>query len=247
MKISNKGVQLLKEFEGLRLEAYQDAGGVWTIGYGNTFYENNEAVKKGDTITQERATDLYRGILTRFEELVENKGMVLNQNQFDAFVSFTYNLGGNPLIELSNEHIAGTMTREKWVAYCNVRVNGKLKPLQGLINRRNKEYDLYSTIDVNTPQTPVLAQPQPIKEIPVSYKVEEVKTPSNYDDRTTGFFEIMTKNHKFIMNVSSTKVFMLILAGVIGAAFMKGVLKEENFMYIALSVIAFYTGNKVSK
>src|SRR5690606_28978173 len=67
---------------------------VWTIGYGNTFYEDGTKVKQGDKITKERAMELFRSIVKRFEDAV-NKTITreLNANQFDSLVSLSYNIG----------------------------------------------------------------------------------------------------------------------------------------------------------
>jgi len=94
MKLSNKGYEFLGKEEGLRLTAYQDSVRVWTIGYGNTFYEDGTKVKQGDKITKERAMELFRSIVKRFEDAV-NKTITreLNANQFDSLVSLSYNIG----------------------------------------------------------------------------------------------------------------------------------------------------------
>jgi lysozyme len=87
---SPRGIDLIKQFEGLRLTAYQDMVGVWTIGYGHT----GPDVKPGLTITQQRAEQLLINDLVQFERGVNDLVTVqINQNQFDALVSFTYNLG----------------------------------------------------------------------------------------------------------------------------------------------------------
>ncbi|MGE4335348.1 MAG: lysozyme [Pigmentiphaga sp.] len=89
MHTSQKGLDLIKSFEGLRLSAYKDVVGVVTIGYGTT-----SGVKMGDTITKERAEELLREDVKRFEGYVDRLVKVpLTQGQFDALVSFTYNLG----------------------------------------------------------------------------------------------------------------------------------------------------------
>ena len=85
----------------------------------------------------------------------------------------------------------------------------------------------------------------PVKPMTPTYT--EIKTPTNYDDRKADLFEIFTKTKKVALNISATKIFMLMLASVIAYGFISGKLTQDNFMYIALSVIAFYTGNKVSK
>ena len=251
MTTSQKGLDLLKEFEGCRLEAYQDVGGIWTIGYGNTYYEDGLHVQAGDTITLERAEQLLKIILIKFEGLVENKGMTLNQNQYDAFVSFTYNLGGNPLVDLSNEHINGTLTREKWVVYCHARVNGVMQVIPGLVTRRNKEYDLYSqsmvtpivTAPVVVSQTPpVVPQNAPKQELPT---ISTNPTTPGLDDSKSPLFSFRKDNKTYSFSVSSTKVLMLI----VGFSFVwltnKGIISETNYMAIALAIISFYTGLKM--
>lgn len=89
MKASVTLISKLKEFEGLRLDAYQDAAGVWTIGYGHT----GPDVSRGDRISAYWATVLLRRDLRSSEEAVEALGVARTQGQFDALVSFVYNLG----------------------------------------------------------------------------------------------------------------------------------------------------------
>jgi len=89
MRTSDEGVNLIKGFEGLRLQAYLCPAGVWTIGYGHT-----KGVRKGDVITEEDAEQMLRDDLIVFERCVtENVEVPLSQNQFDALVSFTFNVG----------------------------------------------------------------------------------------------------------------------------------------------------------
>jgi lysozyme len=90
MQVSPRGRALIEKFEGLRLTAYQDMVGVWTIGYGHT----GRDVKAGMTITQQQAEQLLINDLAQFERGVNDLVTVqINQNQFDALVSFSYNLG----------------------------------------------------------------------------------------------------------------------------------------------------------
>jgi lysozyme len=89
MKTSPKGIALIKDFEGLRLGAYYCSAGVLTIGYGHT-----GGVKEGDLITEQKAEQLLQDDLKKFENGVLRLVRVpLNQNQFDALVSFAFNLG----------------------------------------------------------------------------------------------------------------------------------------------------------
>lgn len=90
MKISKKGLDLIKHFEGLELKAYKDSVGVVTIGYGST----GPHVSMGMVITQDQAEALLKQDVSRFEKGVSDLVQVpLNQNQFDALVSFSFNLG----------------------------------------------------------------------------------------------------------------------------------------------------------
>lgn len=92
-KVNSKGLRLLKSFEGLRLEAYQDAVGVWTIGYGTT-----SGVQPGMVITEAQAEAFLRRDLNRFEQAVTDLVKVpLTDDQFSALVSFTYNVGEGAL------------------------------------------------------------------------------------------------------------------------------------------------------
>ena len=89
MKISEEGKFLIKKFEGCELEAYYDAVNVLTIAYGRT-----KGVKAGDTCTQEQADAWLEHELEEYGGYVNNAVKVpLNQNQFDALVAWTYNLG----------------------------------------------------------------------------------------------------------------------------------------------------------
>ena len=96
MKISENGLKLIKKFEGLSLKPYLCSAGVPTIGWGNTFYENMKKVTLQDEpITEERANSLFNFLVTTNYVNVVNRLVIvdINQNQFDALVSFVYNLG----------------------------------------------------------------------------------------------------------------------------------------------------------
>jgi len=142
MKTSQKGIDLIKKFEGCKLKAYQCPAGIWTIGYGNTFYEDNSKVKQGDTITQDRANSLLLHLLPKFEAIVnKNVQATINQNQFDALVSYVWNTGGsNTLYELINSKSSDTSIRQ-WFETKYITGGGKV--LSGLVTRRKSEADLY--------------------------------------------------------------------------------------------------------
>lgn len=140
MKISQKGLDLVKSFEGLRLKAYYDSIGVLTIGFGST----GPHVKSGMMITAEQAEDLLRDDVSRFEACVSKQVTVpLSQNQFDALVSFAFNLGcGNLasstlLKKLNTKDYAGaSLEFPKWN-----RAGGRV--LTGLTRRREAEKALF--------------------------------------------------------------------------------------------------------
>lgn len=143
MKISNTGINLICGFEGLRLKAYDDGVGVWTIGYGTTVI-NGVKVKKGDTCTIEQAKSYMAQDLKKFESAVNTAVKVpLNQNQFDALVSLTYNIGTGAfkdstlLKKLNAKDYKGAAAQfDRWN-------KGGGKVMQGLVNRRAKERNLF--------------------------------------------------------------------------------------------------------
>lgn len=139
MKTSNQGINLIKHFEGLELEAYPDpatGGEPYTIGYGHT----GKDVKLGMVITEERAEELLREDLERFEKHVEKKSDVeLTQYQFDALVSFTYNVGPT---NLSRSTLLKKLNECDFIGAANEfprwnKAAGKV--MRGLTNRRNAE------------------------------------------------------------------------------------------------------------
>lgn len=94
MQTSEKGIALIKQFEGCKLTAYRDSVGVWTIGYGWTQPVDGKPIRAGMTIKQETAERLLKTGLVSYENDVSRPVKVnLTQGQFDALVSFTYNLG----------------------------------------------------------------------------------------------------------------------------------------------------------
>ncbi|ENR4992181.1 lysozyme [Enterobacter roggenkampii] len=98
MQTSDKGIALIKKFEGCKLTAYQDSVGVCTIGYGWTQPVDGKPIRVGMTIKQETAERLLKTGLVSYESDVSRLVKVgLTQGQFDALVSFTYNLGARAL------------------------------------------------------------------------------------------------------------------------------------------------------
>jgi len=138
MRVSPRGIALIKKYEGLRLKAYYCSANVLTIGYGST----GKHVSPGMVITKEEAEDLLRKDLIRFELGVSNLCPRVNQNQFDALVSFAFNLGLGALQRSTlrmkvnrGDEVAGEFM--KWV-----RGGGRILP--GLVKRREAEAALYT-------------------------------------------------------------------------------------------------------
>ncbi|WP_273789645.1 lysozyme [Bartonella sp. ML70XJBT] len=144
-KISQEGLALIQQWEGLRLNAYKDAIGVWTIGYGHTSAAGKPFVHKGMTMTEKQAEDLLRQDLRQFENTVEQAVQVsLTDEQFAALVSFCYNVGTRAfcnstlLKKLNNgEYEAIPTELQKWT-----KAGGKR--LQGLVHRRVAEAGLWA-------------------------------------------------------------------------------------------------------
>lgn len=144
MKTSQSGISLIKGFEGKRLNAYYDGVGVCTIGFGTIKYPNGVRVKKGDTCTEAQAESYLKNDLVKFENAINRLVKVpLNQNQFDALSSFTYNLGETNLSsstllkKLNAKDYAGTADQfPRWN-----KAGGKV--MNGLTRRREAERILF--------------------------------------------------------------------------------------------------------
>jgi lysozyme len=141
MKTSPKGINLIKEFEGLRLNAYLCPANIWTIGYGITQINGN-SIQEGDNISEEEAETLLIYEIQRFEAIVLNRLEVpVNQNQFDALVSHTFNTGGSDILfELINNNAPHEEIRQ-WMMSSYITANGVT--LNGLIKRRKIEAELF--------------------------------------------------------------------------------------------------------
>lgn len=146
MHISENGIELITSFEGYRGKAYKCSAGRNTIGWGTTVYPNGKAVKMGDICTKAQATAYLQNDLIKFEKVVTGKcsGCILNQNQFDALVSFAYNTGtvGNTMIAcLKKKDYKGCA--KSMLTWNKATVNGKKIVLSGLTRRRNAEAELF--------------------------------------------------------------------------------------------------------
>ena len=143
MKINHEGLELIKAFEGLMLEAYVDPVGIWTIGYGHI-----RGVQPGDRITAEEAETLLVNELQEYEHGVERLVRVpLNENEFSALVSFAYNVGvgalgsSTALRRLNAGDRLGAADALTW--WNKGRVSGDLVVLPGLTRRRAAEKALF--------------------------------------------------------------------------------------------------------
>jgi len=151
MKLGQKGLDLIKEFEGLKLESYQDEADIWTIGYGHI-----KGVAANQKITQEQADEFLRADVEQTEKdvnfLVKTK---INQNQFDALVAFAFNVGSDVdddnvaeglgdstlLRKLNSDDMAGAA--DQFLVWNKIRKKGVLTVSNGLSRRRAAERKLF--------------------------------------------------------------------------------------------------------
>ncbi|MGV6802398.1 MAG: lysozyme [bacterium] len=140
MKISQRGINLIKRFEGLELEAYDDGAGIWTIGYGHT----GPDVQPGMTITAEQAEQLLKDDLVRFEQAVNSASKVtIHQTQFDALTSLAFNIGA---AALKSSTAIKRMNKKDFIGAAEAitwwnKVAGEIWP--GLVRRRTAEAELF--------------------------------------------------------------------------------------------------------
>jgi lysozyme len=146
MSTTSKAASIIAIFEGKKLKAYKDQGGVWTIGFGSTFnIDENRPVREGDTITEATALRWLKTITANLQDDIKKLVTVpVSQNQLDSLTSLAYNIGptafknstllnrlnaGKPKIEVADQFM-------RWVF-----VKGVMN--QGLVNRRSKEMELF--------------------------------------------------------------------------------------------------------
>lgn len=156
MNISEKGVMLIKAFEGFRSTAYQDTGGIWTIGWGQTGFINGKKIEQGTTITCDEGEQFLqnqfsaRGII--LQKKANNYGVILTQNQFDVFMSRMYNFGVNhklhdTLLQLIKNNSSADDVKNSIISGTHDKAGNLLR---GLVIRRNAEYQLWSTGQLNS-------------------------------------------------------------------------------------------------
>lgn len=142
MKTGQKGLDIIKKYEGLRLQAYLCPAGVWTIGHGHT-----SNVTPDDEINEAQAEDLLKSDIAPIEKYLT---LSVNQNQFDALVSLIFNIGiGNfessTLYRLAKNNVNDIDIPAQFLRWNKARVNGILTELPGLTKRRKEESELYKS------------------------------------------------------------------------------------------------------
>lgn len=149
MKLNNEGYQLITKHEGLVLKPYLCPAKVPTIGYGNTYYEDGKRVTLLDKpITKERAFEMFKEIADRFAKSVSQSVVSdLNQRQFNALVSFAYNVGvanfkKSTLLKIVNANPNDKQIENEFRKW--TKANGKV--LLGLVKRRQDESNYYFSI-----------------------------------------------------------------------------------------------------
>ena len=145
MKTSEKGLQFIRREEGERLTAYADIIGVWTIGVGHTGAVDGKPVVKGMVISADKSRELLSADLLKFESAITRLVKVpLKQYEFDALVSLVFNIGetnfarSTLLKKLNTNDFKGAA--EQFLAWKNA--GGR--PVQGVLNRRKREKDMFN-------------------------------------------------------------------------------------------------------
>ncbi len=183
-KINKASLDLIKSFEGLRLNAYQDSVGVWTIGYGHTAMAGLPKPVRGMSITTQEAEALLLSDLKKYEKpVIDLVKVPLNDNQYGALVSFVYNLGagnfkGSTLLKKLNQGDYKSVPNEmmKWD-----KAGGKR--LAGLTRRRKEEGKLFMSpvsgvgMPIKAPVSPV----EPVRDVPA------IPTPEAPKEASTSF------------------------------------------------------------
>jgi lysozyme len=198
MNISQTGIKLIMRFEGCRLTAYKDPVGILTIGYGHT-----GDVRSGQTITQVQADDLLKQDVTKFATGVAVLIKVpVNQNQFDALVSFAYNCGlgalkTSTLLSLVNKKdFKGAADEfEKWI-----HAGGKV--LKGLVSRRKAEKALFLKTFPKAPSYPghALTKGSRGKDVEAIQKKVGAKADGIYGPKTEALVKAWQKKHGLVVD-----------------------------------------------
>ena len=171
-RTSDIGIALIKRFEGLRLKAYRDVAGVWTIGYGHT----GGQARAGAKVTASEAEALLARDLGRFEEAVRRLVGRLPQQQFDALVSLSYNIGigafarSTALARLKAGDGRGAAEAIGW--WNKATIGGEKRVLPGLVRRRAAEAALF--LEAAAPLEPPCPAPACLQAPPGALRLQDV-------------------------------------------------------------------------
>ena len=148
MTASQNGIEFLQDQEWCVLHSYQDSAGIWTIGWGSTMYKTGKRVGPGEKITQQEADDLLVWEVGNKTAVINGLVHNLNQNQFDALTSFTYNVGvgaleSSTLLKVIKKNPSDPYIRDCFCMWNKITIGGKKVVSPGLTARRKREADLY--------------------------------------------------------------------------------------------------------
>lgn len=141
MMFNTEGENLLRQFEGCRLNAYQDSSGIWTIGYGHTL-----GVDPNETISEDEAESIFQNDIAFMSSRVKQiVNAALNSNQFSAAVCFAFNVRGYAFTPLFKFLMSGDIESAKahWLLYDKITINGQKVEVEGLRSRRQAELNLF--------------------------------------------------------------------------------------------------------
>lgn len=139
MKATPYALLIIRHFEGLSLTAYKCPAGIWTIGYGHTAH-----VRPGDTITQNQANELLEKDIRRFEQYLDGLALGISQNQYDALISFIFNIGTDAFSKSTMlRKIKSNPNDPSIAAEFRRWIYSQGKVLPGLQRRREEELKLY--------------------------------------------------------------------------------------------------------
>ena len=238
MKTSPSGLELIKEFEGLRLKAYKCPAAVWTVGFGHTSAAGDPVVTSGLVITKAEAEEILKCDLVQYEDAVRKLvKVVLTQSQFDALVSFTYNVGEaqfsrSTLLKRINAGRFDEVPAEfmKWI-------KGGGRELPGLVRRRRAEVKLWRGMDTDTPihHDEARAEPDPPKAIKSITQSREANAAVAAGGLSTiavvqEVLPIVREGGDLLSSLSPTILILFVIIAVAGAAwyFRKQRLDEEG-------------------
>lgn len=190
MKISKNGLNLIKQFEGCKLTAYKCPAGVWTIGYGTTGKIDGKAICEGMKITKAKAEKLLAADCVKFEKLVAkyDEKYHFNQNQFDALVSFAYNIGSIDQLTAKGTRSIKEIS-EKILAYNKAAG----KELAGLTRRRKAEKALFDKVFVSESSSSSKNGVSSNKYVTVTANALNCRNKPNMSGQIVGVFKKGTK------------------------------------------------------